>query len=147
MHNVFHVSLLRAFKTNDITQVPVVTVDTTGQGYQVHKVLAHRFVGRLPAHGRRKARYLVSYENKGVEHNTWLPSRRLAAFGKEISEYWESRPQYERDQLQPDSQESPKALMRKQLRQERAEQTAELAGRQIVIAQCLLGPMLALSCI
>ncbi len=62
---------------------------STGQGYEVHKVLAHRIVGRLPEHGRCKARYLVCDENKGVELNTWLPSRRLADFVKEISEYWE----------------------------------------------------------
>ena len=69
IHPVFHVSLLKAYRSDGRVQPPPPPVEIEGEpAYLVEQILYHRDVKR----GRgSKREYLVKWLGYGVEHNTW----------------------------------------------------------------------------
>ena len=84
-HDVFHVSVLKAYRSQGTVQPPPVTFDVVSDmEYEVEQILAHRDVGRKAA--RRE--YLVKWLNYGPEHNTWEPLRNMTNCDKLVEQYW-----------------------------------------------------------
>ena len=90
MHDVFHIRLLKPYKTDGRVQPPPQPVEVMGQTeYQIQEVLAHevRKVGR-----KNVTFYLIRWEGYGPEFNTWEPEENLTADGSyeniKLAEYW-----------------------------------------------------------
>jgi hypothetical protein len=94
IHNVFHVSMLRAYK-NDGTHVPPTPVPveaTRGKMYDVHAILDHR--DKDPATGRTGRQYLVHWEGYDKDEPggcTWEPARFLS-HNTVLKQYLQSLP-------------------------------------------------------
>ena len=69
VHNVFHVSLLKAYnRDNRIALPPPPEVIDDEPEWEVDKILNHRLV----KHGRKnKVEYLIKFVGYGPEHNMW----------------------------------------------------------------------------
>ena len=93
VHNVFHVSLLRAFRSDGgyIPPPPAFYVDGQPE-FEVECLLKHRAVGKtraLDPHGRKqRLEYLVRWAKYGHEHDTWEPERALKSAPEVLAEYW-----------------------------------------------------------
>jgi hypothetical protein len=78
MHDVFHVSLLKQYRSDGRYPALPEVIDLTGElNYQVDTILAHR---ERRAGGRSKrvlTSYLVQYADLGPEYNAWVPEKRL----------------------------------------------------------------------
>jgi hypothetical protein len=86
MHPVFHVSLLKPYKSEGAYQPPAEPLyfDDEGQPwFEVESVLQHRELKR----GKRSVtQYLIKWKGYGHEHNTWEPERNLTASA--LNDYW-----------------------------------------------------------
>lgn len=89
IHPVFHVSLLKAWRSDGRIQPPPTPVEIEGDlEWEVEQILYHRDVKR----GRRSKReYLVKWVGYGVEHNTWEPEGNLTHCQELVRSYWESK--------------------------------------------------------
>ena len=96
MHDVFHVSLLKAWNAEKHGVIPIPPTLTLAeqQEFEVHKIVDHRekhvhHVGK----GRPKFRreYLVSWRGQDYSNNTWEPEKNLQNARKKVNEYWETR--------------------------------------------------------
>lgn len=87
VHPVFHVSLLKPYRSDGRVQPPPPPIDTEdGLYYEVEKVLEHRD----RKYGRTTRReYLIKWEGYGHEHNTWQPESDLSE--EAYQEYWSAR--------------------------------------------------------
>jgi hypothetical protein len=79
MHDVFHVSLLKPYRSDGRYPAMPEVIDLTGElSYQVDTILAHR---ERRAGGRGRSRtltsYLVKYADLGPEYNAWVPEKQL----------------------------------------------------------------------
>jgi hypothetical protein len=79
MHDVFHVSLLKPYRSDGRYPAMPEVIDLTGElSYQVETILAHR---ERRAGGRGRLRtltsYLVKYADLGPEYNAWVPEKQL----------------------------------------------------------------------
>lgn len=87
LHNVFHVSLLKAVKTrpgNPSTVPPPPPIIIDGEyEYEVETVLSHRFLRN------NKTEFLVKWLGYGPEHNTWENEADCANCPEKLSEYWD----------------------------------------------------------
>jgi hypothetical protein len=84
IHNVFHVSLLKAamFRPGCPVNPPPPPVMVDGEfEYEVESILSHRFT-------RNKVQYLVKWLGYGSEHNTWEPEDNCANCPDILREYW-----------------------------------------------------------
>jgi hypothetical protein len=88
IHNVFHVSLLKAYFTDGALQPPpppVLLNDTLA--YEVEKILLHRSVKR----GSKSVKeYLVKWVGYGPENNTWEPEQNCMYAPDRLQDYWDS---------------------------------------------------------
>ena len=95
IHNVFHVSLLRAYRSDPVRGLrqppPPILLDDGSDAYIVERVLDHR--ERKYGKGSRRE-YLVRWSGYGPEHNTWEPESHLV-LGADVllAEYWQSQAQ------------------------------------------------------
>lgn len=81
VHPVFHVSLLKPYKSDGSVQPPPLplSVDETGPLFEVETVLKYR---------TKTQRYLIQWKGYGKEHNTWEPERNINAAA--LQSFWDS---------------------------------------------------------
>ena len=90
IHRVFHVSLLKPYRTDGRVQPPPLPfeLEDGSEWYQVERICMHRErkVGKRKQ-GRRS--YLVKWLGYGDEHNSWEPESNLTRAC--LQEYWDSQ--------------------------------------------------------
>jgi hypothetical protein len=86
IHNVFHVSLLKAYVRGEREQPPPpeLTADG-GVWYNAEAILDHR--ERKYGRGRARREFLVKWEGYPHEHNTWEPEANVKDCDA-YTEYW-----------------------------------------------------------
>jgi hypothetical protein len=90
VHNVFHVSLLKAYRDDGSVQPPPPPIELDGElYYEVERILLHR---DPPSSGGRKKgkpmrEFLVQWKGYGPEHNTWEPEDHLDTVQDMVQEY------------------------------------------------------------
>jgi hypothetical protein len=68
VHPVFHVSLLKPYKSDGRIRPPPPPIEMEGAlEYEVETILKHRTTGRK----RLKTSYLIQWKGYGPEHNSW----------------------------------------------------------------------------
>ena len=92
VHNVFHISLLKAYnRDNRIALPPLPEVIDDEPEWEVDKILDHRLVKR----GRKnKVEYLIKFVGYGPEHNMWQDD--VENCRKLVRAYWSGKPESER---------------------------------------------------
>ena len=97
MHNVFHVSLLKAWHDSDKRQPPPATLFLDGTvEFEVERVLDHSDRVQPGSRPGRKSKgrvlrdFLVKWRGYGPEHNTWEPESNLGNCTAALQEYWDS---------------------------------------------------------
>jgi hypothetical protein len=91
-HAVFHVSLLKPFKTGPgriQPPPPPLEVDADYE-FEVEQLLDHR-PSRWGQRSHSKCDYFVKWLGYGAEHNTWEPEGNLSNCQALIQQYWESK--------------------------------------------------------
>lgn len=91
VHDVFHVSLLRPYRSDGRSMAAPPPVIIAGrQEYEVEQVLQHRTNKR-----KRCTEYLVKWVGLGPEHNEWVLEPDMTADGafvnSKVSEYWDQQ--------------------------------------------------------
>jgi hypothetical protein len=88
MHNVFHVSLLKPYRSDGRVQPPPPPIELENcLEFEVERILDHRQVKR----GRNRTtrnEFLVKWLDYGPEHNTWEPESNLTNCGEILAGYW-----------------------------------------------------------
>lgn len=88
LHPVFHVSLLKPYRSDGRYQPPPPPVSFDDEGepwYEVETVLQHRELKR----GKRvSTQYLIKWKGYGHEHNTWEPEKNLSPLA--LKSYWDN---------------------------------------------------------
>ena len=87
MHDVFHVSLLKPYKTDGSVQPPPPPEIIDGEvEYEVEAVLAHR---ERKLRGKKVVReYLIKWSGYESIHNTWEPEENLVHSREAVQQYW-----------------------------------------------------------
>ena len=89
VHNVFHVNLLKEYRTDGSYQPPPPTILFEGEAeYEVECVLMHRI--RKVSSKKEVLEFLVHWTGYGPEHDTWEPEAHLANSSEVLREYWET---------------------------------------------------------
>ena len=90
IHDVFHVSLLKAYKEDGSVQPPPPpTLIADALEYEVEHILMHK--DRHPVNGWKiKREFLVKWQGYGPEHNTWEPEANLRNCPELLTDYWAS---------------------------------------------------------
>ena len=87
MHDVFHVSLLKAYHETGSYQPPPVTILLDGEEeFEVQLVLNDRVEPN-----KRSKSYLVRWTGYGPEHDTWEPECNLQNCTDKIQAYWDEQ--------------------------------------------------------
>ncbi len=91
VHNVFHVSVLKAYRSDGRVQPPPlpIDVDEDGELFAVEQVLQHR--DRKIGRRRSVRKFLINWEHFGEEHNSWEAEANLNEAA--LRSYWEKRGQ------------------------------------------------------
>ena len=91
LHNVFHVSVLKQYRTDGRVQPPPPQLFVEGDWeFEVEKILLHREKKR--GRGRKpKREYLVKWLGYNPEHNTWEPEANLSNCPELIKKYWRNQ--------------------------------------------------------
>ena len=90
-HPVFHVSLLKPFRTDPgrfQPPPPPVLVDADF-AYEVERILDDREI-KTGRGSTTKKEYFVKWLGYGAEHNTWEPEGNLTNCQELIQQYWDS---------------------------------------------------------
>ncbi|MGH3053950.1 MAG: chromo domain-containing protein, partial [Gaiellaceae bacterium] len=83
IHDVFHVSLLKAYRQGDVYRPPPVEMTMDGEvEYEVEYLLHHR-------RSRGRWEYLVKWMHYGPEYNTWEPEGNLTHCTRILNAYKE----------------------------------------------------------
>jgi hypothetical protein len=90
VHPVFHVSLLKLYRTppggqGKMRHPPVDWINDEPV-CEVEKILLHK--DRRVGGNRLKRRFLIKWKGYGVEHNTWEAEERLVNCDEVLAEYW-----------------------------------------------------------
>jgi hypothetical protein len=90
IHNVFHVSLLNAYRSDGSVHPPPPPTLVDGElEYEVERILLHR--DRHPVRGyKMKREFLIKWLGYGPEHNTWEPEANMTNCPELLSAYWAS---------------------------------------------------------
>ncbi|EPS59216.1 hypothetical protein M569_15593 [Genlisea aurea] len=97
IHNVFHVSLLKAYIPGKSPSPPPVPIKVKGElEYEVEKILSHREKTTSTKKGPNtsarqktiKKEYLIKWKGYGPEHNTWEPEANIKNAPTKLTEYW-----------------------------------------------------------
>ena len=90
IHNMFHVSLLNAYRSDGSVHPPPPPTLVDGElEYEVERILLHR--DKHPVRGYKiKREFLIKWLGYGPEHNTWEPEANLKNCPELLSEYWAS---------------------------------------------------------
>jgi hypothetical protein len=86
IHDVFHVSLLKPYRSDGRVQPPdpIVCAEDDEEYFLIDRVLDHCIRKR----GRRSYReYLVKWQGYGSEHNSWEPESSLSETNQ-LQNYW-----------------------------------------------------------
>lgn len=87
MHNVFHVALLKPYRSDGRVQPPPPPIELEDSlEYEVERILDHREVKR--GHNRIRKEFLVKWLGYGPEHNTWEPESNLTNCDELLTAYW-----------------------------------------------------------
>ena len=87
IHNVFHVSLLKAYVEGRGPAPPPVPIEVNGElEYEVEYIIDHR-VKTMKRHKRTE--YFVKWTGYGAEHCTWEPAENLQNSKQAVQEYWD----------------------------------------------------------
>jgi len=89
IHDVFHVSLLKPYRSDGEERPPPPALFIDGvPEYEVEAILAHR--QRRYGKGKMKFRYeyFVQWKGYPAEHNSWEPGRNLTHCDETLREYW-----------------------------------------------------------
>jgi len=94
VNNVFHVSLIKPYKSDGRTQVPTPPeLVNDFPEWTVEQVLDHTVVER----GHEcKVEYLIHWEGHGDEHNTWVRTANVANSLDCVQDYWFTLPPNQR---------------------------------------------------
>ncbi len=85
IHPVFHVSLLRPYRSDGRHQPPPPILTLEGEEeYEVERILDHRTAGRS-----RRLEFLVRWSGYGPEHDRWEPQDNLENCPLRLQEYWD----------------------------------------------------------
>jgi hypothetical protein len=90
LHDVFHVSLLRPYRSDGTYQPPPIGWATDGDAiWEVEKIMKHREHISDSRKSRQKPvyQYLIRWSGFTSEHNTWEPEEQILD-KKLITEYW-----------------------------------------------------------
>lgn len=83
MHDVFHVSLLKEFRSDGTVIPPPPPQLVAGElAYEVEQVIDY---------DSKRKRYLVKWQGYGHESNTWEPEKNLSHAAALVQGYWETR--------------------------------------------------------
>lgn len=86
LHNVFHISLLKAARdrpgSTTIPPPPPELIEGEWE-FEVESILSHRFLRN------NKTEFLVKWLGYGPEHNTWEPEANCANCPDKVTEYWD----------------------------------------------------------
>ena len=86
IHNVFHVALLKPYKSDGRYQPPPPPVIIDGEAeYEVSELLSHRTRRRGKS---SRLEFLVHWKGYGHEHNTWEPQSNLTHCPEVLQSYW-----------------------------------------------------------
>lgn len=88
LHDVFHVSLLNAYRRDGSVQPPPAELLSGELEYEVDAVIKHEDTPRSSS-GKFSRRYLIQWRGCGPEHNTWEPACNLRNASQKVREYWE----------------------------------------------------------
>ena len=89
IHPVFHVQLLKAYKSSDREQPPPLPIELEDgfEWFQVERVCMHRERKWGKKMKRVRRSYLVKWLGYGDEHSSWEPESNLNAAC--LQEYWD----------------------------------------------------------
>ena len=86
-HDVFHVSLLRAWHSNNAPPPPLPELIDDQLEYEVEAILDHRPKKK----GAKITAYKIKWHGYGTEFNTWEPARNLTHCDAITQQYWAVR--------------------------------------------------------
>ena len=81
IHDVFHVSLLKEWKSDTSVPPTSILMDKDDEQFEVDKVLSHKGKGR-------SRKYLVLWKGTGPEESTWEPESSLRDCTATLQDYW-----------------------------------------------------------
>ena len=88
IHNVFHVSLLKAYKPGSWSPPPV-PIEIDGElEYEIERILMHR---ERKTNKVTKKEYLIKWLGYGHEHCTWEPESNLKNAQELLEAYWKEQ--------------------------------------------------------
>jgi hypothetical protein len=90
IHNVFHVSLLKAYTPGKTPIPPMPIVIEDELEYEVERILMHR---ELKLKKGIKREFFIKWVGYGPEHCTWEPEAHLQNAQEALQEYWEMQQQ------------------------------------------------------
>ena len=86
IHDVFHISLLKSYKTSGKVQPPPPPIlEDDELSFVVERVLTHEVRG---SHTRPQKFYLIKWLGYGLEHNSWEQEKNLRS--EVLKEYWDT---------------------------------------------------------
>ena len=87
IHDVFHTSQLKHYRSDGSVQPPPPQLTVDGQvEFEVQRILSHREIRR--GRGALKKEYYVQWRGFDRSHDTWEPEAHLVNCPERLQEYW-----------------------------------------------------------